>query len=266
MMGIGILSGYMIAIGSISISSELLAGIIVAAVFTAFANVTNDIVDYEIDKINQPRRPLPSGEMSRTQALFYSLILLVLGLLTSFFTKNIWFMTIPPVVALVTVTYNIYLKKYGFIGNVVVSFLVALSLIGGSLIAVGHITSYVVLFSTMAFFANLGREIHKGIVDVEGDKIKGIRTIAIAKGEKYAKVFAIIFYGLAVFLSIIPAIQNLTNRYYLIMMPIVAVLFISSSVNLWRTNDKNKLRKEKDKVRIWMLLAMITFIVGGLKV
>jgi geranylgeranylglycerol-phosphate geranylgeranyltransferase len=265
MMGIGIISGYIIASGSISFSVELLAGIIVAAAFTAFANVTNDIIDYEIDKINQPHRPLPSGEMSRKQATYYSIFLLILGLFASVFTKNIWFMIIPPIVAIVTVLYNVYLKKYGFVGNVVVSFLVALSLVGGSLIAVKYITSYTVIFSSMAFFANLGREVHKGIVDVEGDKTKGIRTIAITKGERYAKAVAIFFYMLAVILSTLPAIQGLTNGYYLVMAPIVALLFLSSSLNLWKTSDKNVLRKEKDKVRVWMLLAMLTFIVGGLR-
>lgn len=265
MMGIGIVSGYIIASGSISFSAELLAGIIVAAAFTAFANVTNDIIDYEIDKINQPQRPLPSGEMSRKQAIYFSILLLILGLSASVFTKNIWFILIPPIVAIVTILYNVYLKKYGFVGNVVVSFLVALSLVGGSLIAVKHITSYTVIFSSMAFFANLGREVHKGIVDVEGDKTKGIRTVAIARGERYAKIVAIFFYMLAVILSIVPAVQGLTNGYYLVMAPIVALLFLSSSLNLWKTSDKKALRKEKDKVRIWMLFAMLTFIVGGLR-
>ncbi|MEM0076044.1 MAG: geranylgeranylglycerol-phosphate geranylgeranyltransferase, partial [Thermoproteota archaeon] len=222
MMGIGIVSGYIIASGSITFSIELIAGIIVAATFTAFANVTNDITDYEIDKINQPHRPLPSGEISRKQAIYYSIFLLILGLFASMFTKNIWFVLIPPFVAIITVLYNVYLKKYGFIGNTVVSFLVALSLVGGSIIAVKYITSYTIIFSLMAFFANLGREVHKGIVDVEGDRTKGIRTVAIAKGEKYAKIAAIFFYMLAVVLSIIPAIEGLTNRYYLIMVPVVA--------------------------------------------
>lgn len=265
MMGIGIISGYIIASRSITFSVELLAGIIVAAAFTAFANVTNDIVDYEIDKVNQPHRPLPSGEMSRKQATYYSIFLLILGFFASMFTKNIWFILVPPIVAVVTILYNVYLKKFGFIGNIVVSFLVALSLVGGSLIAVKYVTSYTVIFSSMAFFANLGREVHKGIIDMEGDKIKGIRTVAIAKGERYAKIVAIFFYMLAVVLSIIPAIQGLTNSYYLVIVPIIALLFLSSSLNLWKTNDKNALRKEKDKVRVWMLLAMLAFIIGGLR-
>lgn len=265
MMGIGVMSGYIIASGRISFSVELLAGIMVAAIFTAFANVTNDVVDYEIDKINQPHRPLPSGEITRELAIYYSIFLLILGLFTSIFTKNIWFILIPPIIAVVTILYNVYLKKYGFIGNVVVSFLVALSLVGGSLIAVKYVTSYIVIFSSMAFFANLGREVHKGIVDMEGDITRGIRTVAIVKGERYAKAVATFFYVLAVILSIIPAIQGLTNEYYLVMVPVVALLFLSSSLNLWKTSDKDALRKEKDKVRIWMLLAMFAFIVGGLK-
>jgi len=30
----------------------------------SFANVHNDIIDFEIDKINRPKRPLPSSRMS----------------------------------------------------------------------------------------------------------------------------------------------------------------------------------------------------------
>ena len=39
--------------------------------FTGAANVYNDYVDYEIDLINRPKRPLPSGKVKKNRLYFY---------------------------------------------------------------------------------------------------------------------------------------------------------------------------------------------------
>ena len=47
--------------------------------FTGAANVYNDYVDYEIDLINRPKRPLPSGTVKKKSAVFLFLVLFVCG-------------------------------------------------------------------------------------------------------------------------------------------------------------------------------------------
>ena len=82
-MGMGLLMAYIIA-GSLDNEFPFLGYIylIIAGFFvTSHAMVLNDIIDLEIDKINAPHRPLPSGAMSVKNAKIYSLVLLGIGLI-----------------------------------------------------------------------------------------------------------------------------------------------------------------------------------------
>ncbi|HYA22443.1 MAG TPA: geranylgeranylglycerol-phosphate geranylgeranyltransferase [Thermoproteota archaeon] len=266
LLGTGVIVGYVISTGTLLISTELLAGAMSCGLYTAFAMVTNDIIDMEADKVNEPGRPIPSGKLIPKEALIYSFILLALGVLMAGFTGNIWFLSVPQVVALASVVYNLYLKRIGFLGNILVSTLVASSFIGGGLIAVGHIETYLMLFALMAFVGNLGREVHKGIADVEGDRSKGVMTIAVAYGVQKAKWLSVSLYTAAILLALIPIALGITNGYYPYAIAVVAVLLLASSVRVLRMQKSEELRKEKNLVRVWMLFALLAFVIGALRI
>ena len=40
------------------------------------------------------------------------------------------------------------------------------------------------IFALLAFLSSLGREVVKGIVDVPGDAAKGVRSIAVTRGNE----------------------------------------------------------------------------------
>jgi geranylgeranylglycerol-phosphate geranylgeranyltransferase len=101
----------------------------------------------------------------------------------------------------ITATYLTIGKRSGLPGNFLVSACVAIPFIYGSIIAIGTVGLNVVLFSSMAFLSNTGREITKGIVDVKGDSAEGVKTLAVRFGEKNAAVTAAVFYILAVVLT-----------------------------------------------------------------
>src|SRR5712692_4202314 len=61
-----------------------LLGFFTGFFISSFSMVSNDIYDYEVDRVNQPGRPLPSGAVKLGQARNFSIILLVLGLACSF--------------------------------------------------------------------------------------------------------------------------------------------------------------------------------------
>ena len=266
LMGIGVIVGYVVSTGTLLISTELLAGAISCGIYTAFAMVTNDIIDIEADKVNEPSRPIPLGKLSPKGALIYSFALLALGVVTASLTANIWFLSVPQVVALASVIYNLYLKKIGLLGNILVSALVASSFIGGGLIAVGHIETYLMLFALMAFIGNLGREVHKGIADVEGDRSKGVMTIAVAYGVQKAKWLSVSLYTTAILLALIPIALGITNGYYPYAIVVVVVLLMASSVRVLKMQKSEDLRKEKNLVRVWMLFALLAFVIGALKI
>src|SRR5437762_13326038 len=86
-----ILVGFAVVVGIAITSNEYrqifsfttLFGFMTGFFISSFSMVSNDIYDYEVDQINQPSRPLPSGMVSVRRAWEFALILLVLGLSSS---------------------------------------------------------------------------------------------------------------------------------------------------------------------------------------
>src|SRR5579864_5409954 len=60
-----------------------LLGFLTGFFISSFSMISNDIYDYEVDRVNQPTRPLPSGKITVRQATTFSIILLLLGLVSS---------------------------------------------------------------------------------------------------------------------------------------------------------------------------------------
>ena len=62
MMGVIVIVGALVAgSGSLPASSSLLIGFLVGFALAASAMVLNDIADVNIDRLNDPSRPIPSG-------------------------------------------------------------------------------------------------------------------------------------------------------------------------------------------------------------
>jgi geranylgeranylglycerol-phosphate geranylgeranyltransferase len=224
--------------------------------------VINDYIDIEIDKINQPDRPLPSGRISRKGALGYSILLGVLGILTSLFI-NIQSFLVAIAAYLVAISYNSWGKKTGLIGNMMVSFTVMIPLLYGSTVA-EVLSDRIVIFSIIIFLANTGREITKGIVDIPGDRVRRVMTIAVRYGGKTAAEYAFSFYIAAVILSFLPYILGISGKTYLALVTIVDILIVLSSLELLRRPDKTTANRVKRRVLYAMLLGLIAFALSSL--
>jgi len=97
----------------------------------------------------------------------------------------------------------------------------------------------------------IGREVMKGIMDVEGDAIRGVRTIARVWGAPRARLVAIGFYIAAValsplpfFLAIDPAFQY--DMVYAVPVIVTDLLLVYSCVRLardWSVGSVNALRR-----------------------
>ena len=58
---------------------KLVPVIITVICFTGAANSFNDFIDFKIDQINRPNRPIPSGRVKRKSALFITIVLFLIG-------------------------------------------------------------------------------------------------------------------------------------------------------------------------------------------
>ena len=83
--GISVIIGEIITLGKLPSLSELFLGFMWGFFLSGSAMILNDFFDIEVDKINAPNRPLPSGLISSNTALVFTIIISLLGLIISFF-------------------------------------------------------------------------------------------------------------------------------------------------------------------------------------
>jgi geranylgeranylglycerol-phosphate geranylgeranyltransferase len=266
MVGFAVIVGAVIVSPNISnaLWLNLTYSFVTGFALTAEAMIINDYYDREIDAINEPGRPIPSGLVYPHEALVLAFALTVIGL-TAAYLAYPSSLAIAIFAWIVFVIYTTIGKRSGLPGNFLVSICVAIPFIFGSYTAVGSIEPNVMIVSIIAFLSNTGREITKGIVDVEGDRAKNIRTVAVRYGEKAAAVVAVLFLLSAILLSPIPLFLNFVSLWFI---PLVAITDFGLSVSsfmLLEDHSRENARKVKKIILLSFLVALLAFVVGAAK-
>lgn len=201
MAGIASVVAYLVATGTLVPAAGLL--LIVVTLITAAGNVINDYYDAEIDAVNRPDRPIPSGQVSRTAALWYAFLLFCAGILASLFTNTIC-IAFAVVNSLLLALYAARLKSLPVAGNVSVAYLAgSMFLFGGAFAGMDGLIRLVPI-AVMTFLAMMARELLKDAEDVEGDKAGGASTLPIRIGVKKTATIAFVFVVLSAFASLVP--------------------------------------------------------------
>ena len=241
---LGVLLGSMLALGGLpegKLASITALQAISVWTFMCSWNALNDYLDLEIDRVNRPDRPLPSGAISEASAkggialMMAASLLSIVGALG--IAKDIegevegWY---PAVViwigALFLLTnyessssYSLRLKERGLPGNVAISLSVGMVVLFGSAGVFDPFNPRTWSVFVVGVLYNLAREIVKDIEDMEGDK--GRNTYAMRVGPEKARTVAwvlllltlaslLIPFGIGVFpelhlLGVIPAVMLL---------------------------------------------------------
>lgn len=164
------------------LSGPLLAG---------YTQTLNDFYDREIDAINEPYRPIPSGVISIPQVVTQILVLLIAGLGLAY-TLDRWaghdFPTITCTAVGGTFLAYIYsapplkLKKNGWLGNYA---------LGASYIALpwwaghalfGDLNATIVVLTLFYSLAGLGIAVVNDFKSVEGDQQLGLKSLPVMFG------------------------------------------------------------------------------------
>ncbi len=217
-------------------------------------NILNDYFDAETDKINHPTRPIPSGQVSRRSAKYLAVVLLAGGLILSIFTLNILQFFIAVLAVFLLVTYEWKTKAWGLVGNIIISSLVGLIFVYGSFSV--KLTYVVIIFSMMAFLANLAREIVKDVEDVTGDIYRTTLPKKIGKGLSLIAAAALIV--IAVSLTPIPYVFFKWNGFYALTVALSDIVFIASVFFFF--NDQTK---GQNLIKVGMILGLVAFLVGS---
>jgi len=242
---------------------RLSLGFLTAFTLTGASMAINDYWDRDIDKINEPNRPIPSGLVSPIESMIFAAVLTLVGFSASLLI-NLSCLVIAVVSWVISVSYNTKGKRTGLPGNFLVSLCVAVSLVYGSFVLVDRFELSAFIFAGLAFLSNTGREVTKGIVDIQGDKTRNIQTVAISHGEKTAAYVAAAFFILASFLSPLPLYLGLVSMWFLPFVLFADAGFLASSVMLIRDCSRENARRIKRLSLLWMSLGLLAFISGSI--
>jgi 4-hydroxybenzoate polyprenyltransferase len=181
--------------------SDFQFGLLVLAtvLIAAAGNVVNDIFDVNVDSINKPAKVIVWRVIPERAAYNFYIILNVLGVAVGFYLSNLLgrpgLAAIFIVISALLYIYATHIKAMLLVGNILISLLVAMSLLVMVLFDVFPVintadrelqlacTRIIVLYAGFAFFINLIREIVKDLEDIDGDRNGDRQTLPIAFGR-----------------------------------------------------------------------------------
>ncbi len=263
MMSLAVLVGGVLASANLSNFPwlSIVFGALTGFTLTAASMAVNDYYDRKIDAINEPARPIPSGTVTPKPALVFTGVLTLIGLAFAYLTSILCLLA-AVIAWIMMITYTTIGKRSGLPGNFLVSVCVATPFVYGSLASTNGVQLNVLLFASMAFLSNTGREVTKGVVDVQGDRANNIKTVAERFGEKKAAAVSVFFYVSAVCLSPIPIILNLASFWYVPIVSITDIGLIVCSALLIRKPDRENARKVKKLILFLFIIGLVAFIFG----
>jgi geranylgeranylglycerol-phosphate geranylgeranyltransferase len=215
-------AGEVFAVGGPPPAVLAIAGFIALFCISGSANISNDYFDREVDRVNLPSRPLPSGRISAGElwALFFAVS--AAGLAAAALLGPLVFVLVI-VFWGIALLYNIRLKEFGLAGNLVVASCVAMTVLLGGL-AAGAVTGLVLTFAALAFLFDLGEEIVSDAMDMKGDQIRSSESLAKRKGRQSAIRTAGALFGIFFVLVFLPFLTGWLGYWY---------LFIAAAADLW---------------------------------
>lgn len=276
---IGVIFGSLLALDQIPrgnlASITILHGLSVWA-FMCSWNALNDILDVEIDKLNQPNRPLPSGDISLNNAKFLTAILMCFSLFCLVYAGYIsssiedgfenWAPSILIwLLAIFLLTnyesssnYSLKLKDRGLPGNFAISLSVGMVILFGAAGVFEPTEPRVLSLFFIGISYNLAREIVKDIEDMEGDE--GRNTLAMRIGVEKARVLAWMILLLTMVSILAPfALEIFPASHLLLIIPGLMTIFLVKR-KLAYAEDRNAQKLIKKSLQ----LTLLGFIVSSL--
>ncbi len=267
-----LVSAFTTLIGVVSVSGRLdpyaAVPIVVVVLVAAGGYVINDYFDYEVDRLNKPYRPIPSGRVSREEALALALALFVGGVVLSLLPGPVSF-AYAFLNAVLMFMYSYKIKEFGLIGNITVAFSGASTIIYGGLAIAEHAAALgsvvrVAVPSLYAFLLLLGREIVKTIEDVEADAARGVKSLPRIIGvPAAARVASGILLGV-VALSLLPLLMGYGMVYAVLAGATDALIIVSVKEVLLGRDKIAASSKARSLLKLALLTGALAFLLDPL--
>ncbi|MGB9827704.1 MAG: geranylgeranylglycerol-phosphate geranylgeranyltransferase [Thermosphaera sp.] len=226
---------------------------------TAASMLVNDIVDIEVDRVNKPWKPLPSGRASVKAAWILTVVFSVVSVAVNIIAG--------PSLVVVTAAYLAIGLLYNFMRKHWWSqFMVSASTTGP--IVYGYVASglprealgFTILFTLTIFIVNTGREVLKAVQDIEGDKALGYETIPLKIGVpasiKILKACSVT----GPLTGVLAGVLGKASILYLALILAAGYLYSSSLLKTcMNPGDKQALEKSRRTTLRAMLLGLVAF-------
>lgn len=233
------------------------------------AYLLNDIADIEIDKINNKLKIIQQSN----KTFWFKIVLtlnfvgLFLGFWASYLSNVTYFLYFVLAVVLLS-AYAYFFSKYKLLGNLIISFLIALAILLCFYVQTAHpffqrmfysTSEYSLwLYAAFAFMFNWLREIVKDLEDIEGDKVFGRWTLPILIGVRLSKIFLaflLVFFALLfAIISIKSRVINL-NFFYFFTYSLFTLII---AVVLMFAQQKKDFAKVSFYLKLLMLIGLLT--------
>jgi geranylgeranylglycerol-phosphate geranylgeranyltransferase len=238
-----------------------LAGAGSALAAAAGANALNDALDKEIDAVNRPERPVPSGRVSVRGAFAVSACAFVASLALAAIVSPaaLW---LAAGWAVLTALYTKTLKGVPLVGNVAVAAVASTPFLMGGLTQDRYLPALIP--TALALLVHLAREIVKDVEDMEGDRTAGVTTLAVRSGaQASARVVRAILVAL-MGLAAVPFAIGLYGWGYAVVVAVMDIIVIVAIVALSREPDVAGAFRASAALKLVMALGLAAFVAGRL--
>jgi geranylgeranylglycerol-phosphate geranylgeranyltransferase len=186
-------------------STRFISASIITILVMSSSMVINDLFDIEIDKTNNPYRPLVTGAISKKEAIVFLSIMLGFAEFLNSRYLPIYLQSITHIAIMVITFYTPFFKRKLFLKNLSCAALVsfASSFAGFSANPIRQSNTNAALLwiaSRMVFFGSLSNEILLDVIDYNGDKRNNVLTIPVVFGKQTALsiVYSITYFNILV--------------------------------------------------------------------
>lgn len=231
-----------------------------ASLVMASGNILNDIYDIEIDEINKPLRPLPSGKITIKEAYGLYLVFIIVSVVLSLLV-NQGALIIVLISILLLFLYSKYLKQIPLLGNLTVAFLTGLVFIFGGVVVENP--SAAIVPAVFAFLINLIREIVKDMEDVEGDTKAGVITFPVKFGFQKSKYVILLISLILILFTLYPFIIHLYKiEYFVVVMVFANSILVYCLKILFEDHSVKNMKKMSNLLKLSMVFGLIAIYFG----
>jgi len=258
--------------------NDLWFGLLIISIvlISAAGYLINDYFDVKADEINKPQKLIVGRYLKRRKVMATQMVINITGLVLGWFcalkANNAYLFLFHLSAAILLWYYSVYFKKQVFIGNLIVSILVALVVI----VVVAYESNideginkinmwyYGICYALFAFSSNLIRELIKDAEDIEGDKMIDANTLPIKYGINFTAKIAMLITISIITLVAYFCFFEFSNKFNPIisvgLSAICSVPFLLIFILIRKADTQQKFKRLSSYIKLVMLIGILSML------